>query len=82
MSLNLVCLSNDASVGAIAHGFAKKTKQHDRHFNLSRVHGIVEPEDVDWAEMELTPTGRLTFLARNFPKSLGKIRFWSIFGRF
>ena len=57
VSLNLVCLSNDAAVGAIAHGFAKKTKQHDRHFNLSRGHGIVEPHDVDWAEMELTPTG-------------------------
>ena len=61
VSLNLVCLSNDASVGAIAHGLAKKTKQHDRHYNLSRGHGIVEHSDVDWDEMERTPTGKLIF---------------------
>ena len=59
VSVNLVCLSNDSAVGAIAHGFAKKTKQHDRHGNLSRGHGIVESRDVDWFEMDLTPTGML-----------------------
>ena len=57
VSLNLASCSNDSAAGAIAHAFVKKIKQHDRHFNLSKNHGIVEPEDVDWAEMELTPTG-------------------------
>ena len=57
VSLNLASVSNDSSVGAIAHTFAKKTKQHDRHHNMSVNHGIVDYEDVDWAEMELTPTG-------------------------
>ena len=65
-SLNLAGCSNDAAVGAIAHAFAKKTKQHDRHYNLSRCHGIVEPTDVDWVEMDLTPTGEffLEFLEK------------------
>ena len=73
VSLNLVCLSNDAAVGAIAHGFAKKTKQHDRHFNLSRCHGIVEHHDVDWDEMELTPTGKFDNYFKTFSKSLEKV---------
>ena len=59
VSLNLACCSNDSSVGAIVHCFVKKTKQHDRHYNLSQNHGIVEPEDVDWEEMARTPTGKL-----------------------
>ena len=77
-SLNLAGCSNDAAVGAIAHAFAKKTKQHDRHYNLSRCHGIVEPTDVDWVEMDLTPTGEffLEFLEKIPLKSL-KRNFWS-----
>ena len=60
VSINLACSSNENALGAIAHAFIKKTKQHDRHHNLSVNHGIVDPDDVDWAEMELTPTGNLT----------------------
>ena len=60
-------------MGAIAHGFAKKTKQHDRHYNLSQGHGIVEHDDVDWTEMELTPTGKFEIF-RTFSKSLEKVR--------
>ena len=57
VSLNLGCVSNEGAVGSIAHAFSKKTKQHDRHHNLSVNHGIVEPDDVDWEEMERTPSG-------------------------
>ena len=55
--VNLVSTSGSVTVGAIAHKFLQHLKLHDRQVVLSRLHGIVEPEDVDWEEMGSTPTG-------------------------
>ena len=55
--LNLVSVSSDAALGAIAHALTKKLKQFDRQHNLARNHGIVEPSDIEWDEHDLFPTG-------------------------
>ena len=57
--INLVSASNDAAVGAITHGLAKKSKLVDRHFVLATGHGIVGPDDIDWDEMYSSETGWL-----------------------
>ena len=55
--LNLVSASNDAAVGAITHGLAKKTKMIDRHYVLATNHGVIGPDDVDWDEMYSSDNG-------------------------
>ena len=66
--LNLVSASNDAAVGAITHGLAKKTKLIDRHYVLATNHGIVMPDDVDWDEMYSSRSGRFEFSLKSLKR--------------
>lgn len=58
--LNLTSFTNHIVVGAVGALITYNVHLFDRHAMLSRHHGLILPSDIDWREMEHTPTGMLT----------------------